>query len=77
MLSADKINRINELARKAKNEGLTKAEQSEQSALRKEYIASVRSSLKANLDQITIVKVDEKGNEIERSPLKNKGMKLQ
>jgi uncharacterized protein YnzC (UPF0291/DUF896 family) len=73
MLTADKIKRINELAKKAKNEGLNEQEKEEQSLLRREYIDSVRNSLKANLDTITIVKVDEDGNELERTPLKNKG----
>jgi uncharacterized protein YnzC (UPF0291/DUF896 family) len=73
MLTADKIKRINELAKKAKNEGLNEQEKEEQSLLRREYIDSVRNSLKANLDTITIVKVDEDGNELERAPLKNKG----
>ena len=50
-----KILRINELAKKSKNEGLTDAELLEQKALREEYIAAVRKNFKATLDNIKIV----------------------
>ena len=49
-----KISRINELAKKAKAEGLSEAEKAEQQALRKEYIAAFRSNLKATLDNMEI-----------------------
>ena len=56
-----KIDRINELARKAKTpEGLTQWEQAEQAALRREYIDSVLGNLSAQLDHTYVV--DEKGN---------------
>ena len=55
-----KIDRINELARKAKAEGLTPEEIAERDALRKEYVAAVRASLTSQLDNTWIV--DEKGN---------------
>ena len=55
-----KIDRINELARKAKTTPLTEDEQAEQAALRREYIDSVTGSLKSQLDRTYIV--DEKGN---------------
>lgn len=55
-----KIERINELAHKAKTTGLSKEEEEERQALRKEYIAAFRSNLKSTLDNIVIV--DEKGN---------------
>ena len=48
------INRINELARKAKKEGLTPEEKAEQDRLRREYIAAVRMNLKTQLDNINI-----------------------
>lgn len=76
MLSEDKIKRINELAKKSKAGTLTEQEKTEQAHLRAEYIQSVRTSLKRNLDTITIVKMDDEGNEIERIPLKHKGSKL-
>ena len=54
------IDRINELARKAKTpEGLTEWERMEQAALRREYIDSVLGSLKGQLDHTYVV--DEQG----------------
>lgn len=53
-----KIARINELYRKSKAEGLTEAEKNEQSILRKEFLASVRNNLKAQLDNIDIKNED-------------------
>ena len=55
-----KIDRINELARKAKAGPLTPAEQKERDLLRREYIDSVVGSLKGQLDNTYIV--DEKGH---------------
>ncbi|NBI67666.1 DUF896 domain-containing protein [Pseudoflavonifractor sp. 60] len=50
-----KIDRINQLARKAKTpEGLTPEELDEQRALRQEYIAVVRANLTAQLDNTYI-----------------------
>lgn len=58
-MEQEKINRINELARKAKKAPLTESEKAEQAALRREYIDSVVGSLKGQLDNTYIV--DEKG----------------
>lgn len=56
-----KIDRINELARKAKTpEGLTDEEKIERAALRQEYVNAVTGSLKAQLDNTYLV--DEHGN---------------
>ena len=63
-----KIDRMNELAKKAKAEGLTEAEAQERAALRREYIDSVVGNLKGHLDNIYFV--DEKGN---KEKLKKKG----
>ena len=52
------IARINELARKAKTEGLTEEEKAEQAALRREYIESIRNSLRGHLNSISIVEKD-------------------
>lgn len=59
-MTQEKIDRINELARKAKSEGLTPEETAERDALRKEYIEAVRCSLRGQLDNTYIV--DEHGN---------------
>ena len=55
-----KIDRINELARKAKTEGLTEEETAERATLRQEYVASVVGNLKGQLDNVYFV--DDKGN---------------
>ncbi|MBE6026995.1 MAG: DUF896 domain-containing protein [Clostridiales bacterium] len=54
-----KIDRINELARKAKAEGLTEAEKEEQKLLRKEFIAEIRADFKATLESIEFVEETE------------------
>lgn len=55
MLSKEKIDRINQLARKSKDAGLNEEEKIEQQNLRKEYLAKFRESFKAQLDNIEIV----------------------
>lgn len=52
------IDRINELARKSKTEGLTAEEKEEQKKLRAEYIAVIRMNMRAQLDNIDIVEKD-------------------
>ena len=59
-MEQSKIDRINALARKAKDEGLSPEETAERDALRKEYVAAVRASLTNQLDNTWLV--DEKGN---------------
>ena len=59
-MEQSRIERINELARKAKTVGLTEEEIKERDALRKEYVAAVRQNLRAQLDNTWVV--DEKGN---------------
>ena len=53
-----KIERINELYRKSKAEGLTEEEKQEQTILRQEFIANVRMNLKTQLDNIDLVNPD-------------------
>lgn len=53
-----KVDRINELAKKAKTVGLTEAEKAEQKALREEYIKSFRASLRGILDNSVIQRPD-------------------
>lgn len=62
MLSKDKLNRINELAKKANETGLTTAEQKEQQRLREEYLSNVRSSFKNQLKTMTVI--DPRGNDV-------------
>ena len=54
------IDRINELARKAKTVGLTPEENEERAVLRRAYIDSVVGDLRQQLDNTYIV--DSKGN---------------
>ncbi len=59
-MEQSRIDRINELARKSKTEGLTEEEKAEQAVLRREYIDSVKASLIGHLDNTYYV--DEHGN---------------
>ena len=66
-----KIDRINELARKKKAEGLTPEEVEEQAALRAEYIAGFRASLTAQLDNTVVVDPDGTRHKVERKAKPN------
>ena len=63
-----KIDRINELARKNKAQGLTPDELAERDALRREYIDAVKQSLMGQLDRTYYA--DEKGR---KTKLRKKG----
>ncbi len=57
-MKQEQIERINELYRKSKAEGLTEAEKKEQELLRRQFIADVRGNLAAQLNQIDMVMED-------------------
>ena len=57
-MTNEKIARINELARKSKTTGLTEAEKAEQQALRQEYVADVKASLRAQPNNTSIQEPD-------------------
>ena len=58
-MTKEKIARINELAKKSKTPaGLTEAEQAEQAALRQEYVAEMKASLRAQLEHTMIQEPD-------------------
>lgn len=59
-MKQEHIDRINELARKAKADGLTPEETEERDRLRKAYIADFRKSLEAHLENTYVI--DAKGN---------------
>lgn len=63
-MTQEKINRINELARKAKAEGLTEAEKDEQIELRNEYRASVTGNLLQQLEKTYIMTPDGKKHKV-------------
>ena len=52
------IDRINVLAKKSKEEGLSEEEKSEQQKLRREYINIIKRNLRAELNNISIVEKD-------------------
>ena len=57
-MEQSKIDRINELYRKSKAEGLTEAEKKEQALLRKQFVADVKKNLTAQLNNIDIQNED-------------------
>ena len=59
-----KIDRIKELARKSKAEGLTDAEKAEQTELRNEYRASVTGNLRQQLNNTYIMTPDGKKRKV-------------
>ena len=62
-----KIDRISELAKKSREEGLNEAERLEQKALRQVYVDAHRQSLTSQLERVVLVEKD--GTKI---PLKKK-----
>ena len=54
------LKRINELAKKSREEGLTEEEKTEQSDLRAQYIKKFRQGMENTLSNVYIM--DEKGN---------------
>lgn len=61
-----KLNRINELAKLAKERALTAEELSERDALRREYIAEWREGAKQVLDNTYLVTPDGKKHKLEK-----------
>ncbi len=61
-MDAEKITRINALARKARESGLTPEEEEERRRLREEYIAAFRRDLQATLDNVYVT--DEQGRQV-------------
>lgn len=55
MITQEKIDRINELARKDRETGVTPEEKQEWDLLRREYIDAFKANLRAQLDSIRIV----------------------
>ena len=57
-MEKQKIDRINELYKKSKAEGLTDAEWKEQKILRQQYIELIRRNLRSQLNNIDIEEKD-------------------
>ncbi|MCU9612389.1 DUF896 domain-containing protein [Caldibacillus lycopersici] len=69
MLPKKQLERINELARKAKSSSLTLSEQKEQLELRKAYIESFRGGMRNTIEGLKII--DEENNDVTPEKLKN------
>ncbi|MBO5725921.1 MAG: DUF896 domain-containing protein [Clostridia bacterium] len=69
-MTDEKIQRINELARKQKAEGLTEEEKAEQYKLRREYIDSFKNSLIGQLENTYIVSPDGTKTKVTRKDIK-------
>lgn len=65
-----KIDRINQLARKKKEQGLTQQEKTEQRLLREEFLADFRARFKAQLDNIEFVEDQGSDNAVEKGKAK-------
>ena len=61
-MQISELDRINQLAHKAKNEGLTADEIAERAMLRQRYLAKIRGQLTNILATVTVV--DSEGNDI-------------
>ena len=73
MITQEKIDRINFLARKSREEGLTEAEALEQKNLRAEYVAAFRKSLENTLDNTVIQRPDGTRERVTKKHNKSKG----
>ena len=71
-MNQEKINRINELYRKSKNEGLTPAEKEEQAKLRQEYLQAVRNNMRGTLNNVSILNPDGTVTELKKVAEKNR-----
>ena len=68
-MTKEKIARINELAKKSKAPaGLTEAEKAEQAALRQEYVAEMKASLRAQLEHTMVQEPDGTLHKLGRRP---------
>ena len=68
MLSKEKMARINELARKAKEADLSPTELEEQKELREEYLQTFRKGMRHHIEGMKVV--DPKGNDVTPEKLK-------
>lgn len=69
VLEKNKMSRINELANKAKKEGLTITEQAEQKQLREEYLTAFRGGMRHHIEGMKVV--DDEGNDVTPEKLKD------
>src|SRR5699024_4400641 len=74
MVSNSQLNRINELAKKAKSTGLGEQEKQEQKELREAYLKEFRQSFKEQIEHTTVI--DPKGKDVTPEKLKKKQKSL-
>lgn len=65
-MNQEKIQRINQLAKLAKERTLTSEEEGERALLRQEYVASVKASLTAQLEQTYFLEADGSHQKLEK-----------
>lgn len=68
MLTKEKMARINELAKKSKEVGLSDVEKKEQQQLREEYIQTFRKGMRHHIEGMKVV--DAQGNDVTPDKLK-------
>ena len=68
MLTAEKLNRLNELAKKKKLGTITDEELKEQQALREEYLVTIRESMKNTIENVRVI--DPNGEDVTPEKLK-------
>ena len=68
MLTAEKLNRLNELAKKKKLGTITDEELKEQQALREEYLVTFRESMKNIIENVRVI--DPNGEDVTPEKLK-------
>ena len=66
MVTEQQIKRINELAKKQREVGLTEEEKAEQAVLRRAYIAGFKARLEGQLNSITVVEQDGSKHKLEK-----------
>lgn len=69
MLEKKELERISELSRKSKAEGLTEEEKTEQASLRERYLKAFRSGFREHLHTIKVV--DRNGEDVTPQKLKH------
>lgn len=67
-MAEDLLTRINELAKKSRNEGLTDKEKEEQKQLREEYLQEFRQGFRGQLESMTVY--DPEGNDVTPEKIK-------
>ncbi len=65
-MTEELLNRINELARKSRAEGLTESEKAEQAQLRQQYIKGFRQGFENTMNNVYIMDKDGNKRKVEK-----------